>query len=66
MTSIRANESVSMRAVDAGRTSNAEISRTPMTLIVTSTVSDNITMSTASRRSGRPPVTRATSESNVA
>ena len=63
---MRANELVSMRAVDAGITNIAEINKVPMTRIVTRMVSDNIAMSNASTHATRTPDTSATSGSNVA
>ena len=63
---IRAKEFVSIRAIDAGITNNAEINSVPMTRIVTRMVSDSMAMSKASIQPTRTPDTWATSGSNVA
>jgi len=62
---MREKRLVSMRAVAAGMTSNAEMSRVPMTRMVTKMVSDNITISAASINETFTPLTSATSGSNV-
>lgn len=54
-TNMRENEFVDMRAIDAGITSSAEISKVPMTRIVTKMVMDNIIMSSASTHGTRTP-----------
>ncbi|CAB5061734.1 unannotated protein [freshwater metagenome] len=64
--SMRPKDFVSIRAVIAGVTSRAEMSSTPMTRIVTSTVSESSVISRASMRATGTPVTWATSGSNVA
>ena len=63
--SIRANESVSMRATVGGMTSVAATSVTPSTCIVARIVAASTTISSASTRAVRTPDASATSGSKV-
>ena len=64
--SIRENELVIMRAIDAGITRSAEINRVPITRIVTRIVNDRSAINYASIHATRTPDVWATSGSNVA
>ncbi|CAB4323658.1 unannotated protein [freshwater metagenome] len=66
ITSMRAKEFVTMRAMTAGVTSSALMSRTPTIFIVKRMVTASMSMSSASMRPTFTPVTSATSGSKVA
>ena len=65
MTSIRANDWVSSRAMTGGMTSIADTKMTPRTCIVASTDVASTSISRASMRPVATPDTSATSGSNV-